>query len=308
MRIIIAGGSGLIGRELTSSLLLQGHEVNILSRNPDKIEDTPEGVKVVGWDAKTLGNWVGEIQRSEAVVNLVGENLSGRGLFPSRWTKEQKERLINSRVDAGKVLAKAIEMADIKPVVFIQASGIGIYGTDLSKVFTEDSEPGKDFLAYLSKEWEASSKMADNLDVRRVIIRTGVVLSNNGGALQPLIFPYKFYMGGKIGDGKQVYSWIHITDEVEAIRFLIENDQARGVYNLCSPNPATNNELGRTISSLMNRPHFLTIPSFIMRFVFGEVADMVLKGQRVMPKRLLETGYTFSFPTLAGAMTNLLCE
>ncbi len=306
MRIVIAGGSGLIGHDLSSRLVHDVHEVSILSRNPKKVTGMPIGVRIVQWDAKTEDSWIYEIANSDVVVHLAGENLSGAGLFPSRWTKQRKERLLQSRVDAGKVLAQAIEKVDRKPKIFVQASGVGIYGTARDSIFTEDSVLGNDFLANLSKEWEASSESVKALGVRHVVIRTGVVLSPKGGALRPLIFPYKFYVGGPIGDGQQVYSWIHIDDEVEAIRFLIEHDSLNGVFNLSSPYPVTNSEFGKTIGMIMERPHYLPIPSIMMRFAFGEVANMVIEGQKVLPKKLLDNGYIFKYPTLSEALRNLL--
>jgi uncharacterized protein (TIGR01777 family) len=306
MRIIIAGGSGLIGRALTSALVIDGNEVTILSRNPGKVIGMPGGVKILEWDARTVQEWGKEIDKTDAVINLVGENLSGEGLLPSRWTKDRKDRLLRSRVDAGNVLTNAIEMSDNKPAVFVQASGIGIYGTNPEKQFTEASSVADDFLANLSKQWEASTEPVEALGVRRMVVRTGVVLSTKGGALRPLLLPYRFFIGGPIGNGKQVYSWIHIDDEVNAIRFLIEHDQTRGVFNLSSPNPVTNNEFGKTISMVMRRPHFLPLPGFIMQLAFGEVASMVLEGQMVLPKKLLEVGYVFKYPTLDKALKDLL--
>jgi uncharacterized protein (TIGR01777 family) len=305
MRIIIAGGSGLIGRALTLALVFDGNEVIILSRNPRKVIGMPGSVEILQWDGKTIQDWGNEIRNCDAVINLVGENLSGKGLLPSRWSKERKERLLSSRVDAGKVLTEAIEMSDKKPTVFIQTSGIGIYGTQREKFYTEGSEIGNDFLANLSKQWEASSARVEELGVRRVVVRNGVVLSTMGGALRPISLPYKYFIGGPIGDGRQVYSWIHIDDEVNAIRFLIKQDHASGVFNLSSPNPVTNDEFGRTLSAILKRPHYLPIPGFVMRLVFGEVADMVLEGQRVMPSRLVAEGYIFKFPTLFEALSNL---
>jgi uncharacterized protein (TIGR01777 family) len=306
MRIIVAGGSGLIGRELSLALLTEGNEVTILSRDPGKVTGMPGGIKILQWDGRQVQEWGKEMENIDVVINLVGENLSGKGLLPSRWTKERKERLLRSRVDAGKVLTKAIEMVDKKPAVFIQASGIGIYGKHFEGQFTEESELGNDFLANLSKQWEASSEPVEALGVRRVVIRNGVVLSTTGGALRPLLLPYRFFIGGPIGNGRQVYSWIHIDDEVNAIRFLIEHDQARGVFNLSSPNPVTNNEFGKTISKVMRRPHYLPIPSFFMRLAFGEVASMVLEGQSVLPTKLLDEGYVFIYPKLVEALSDLL--
>ena len=306
MRIIIAGGSGLIGRALTSGLIVDVNEVIILSRNPRNVVGMTGAVKILQWDGKTINEWVKEISNCDVVINLVGENLSGEGFFPSRWNKERKKSLLCSRVDAGKVLSESIVMSNKKPTVFIQGSGVGIYGTQREMLFTEASEVGNDFLANLSKQWEASSEQVESQGVRRVIIRNGVVLSTKSVALRLLLLPYKFFIGGPIGDGQQVYSWIHIDDEVKAIRFLIEQDQACGVFNLSSPNPVTNDEFGRTVSAVMKRPHYLPIPGFVMRLAFGEVTNMVLEGQRVMPRKLLDEGYIFKFPTLYEALTDLL--
>jgi uncharacterized protein (TIGR01777 family) len=306
MYIIIAGGSGLIGRELTSTLILGGHEVSILSRNPEKVKGIPAEVQIFQWDGKTVGSWVDEISNADVIVNLAGENLSGKALFPSRWTRHRKELLLRSRVDAGRVLSRAIEIADKKPTIFVQASGVGIYGNNRERIFSEESEIGNDFLANLSKEWEASSESVEVLGIRRVVTRFGVVLSNKGGAFRPILFPYKFYVGGPIGDGQQVYSWIHSKDVAEAINYLIEHDHARGVFNLTSPNPATNAEFGKTISRVYRRPHYLPIPGFLMHLAFGEVANMVLEGQWVLPEKLLDSGYIFKYPTLDEALTNLV--
>jgi len=306
MRIMIAGGSGLIGRELTSLLTSAGDEVTILSRKPELIKGMPEGVAQLRWDGKSVQKWGLQIEKTDVVINLTGENLSGEGFLPSRWTKERKSRLVQSRVNSGKVLTKAIEMAKVKPSVFVQASGIGFYGTLQEKPLSENDSSGDDFLANLSMEWEASSQPVELMGVRRVVVRNGVVLSNKGGALPLILLPYKLWMGGPLGDGHQVYSWIHIDDEVNAIQYLIRNNQARGVYNLTSPNPVTNDEFGRTISKVMKRPHYLPIPGFAMRLALGEVASMVLEGQRVLPKKLLEGGYEFKFPTLEQALRALI--
>jgi uncharacterized protein (TIGR01777 family) len=306
MRIIIAGGSGLIGRALSSSMVKDGNEVIILSRNPGRVMNFPPGVKVLEWDGMSVTGWGKEIAYTDVVINLVGENLSGAGLLPSRWTKARKNRILQSRVNAGKSLSQAIEMSDKHPAIFVQASGIGYYGTDRIIEFTEESAPGNDFLANLSKSWEASSESIEELGVRRIIIRSGVVLSSQGGALRPLLFPYKYFIGGPIGDGNQVLSWIHIDDVVTAIRFLISNDQSCGAYNLTSPNPVTNNDFGQTMSQVLNKPHYLRIPGFIMRLALGEVADLVLEGQTVLPAKLLASGFSYKYPTLEEALKDLL--
>ena len=306
MHVIIAGGSGLIGRELTSILCKAGDQVTILSRNPQMVTELPPGAKAVQWDGKTLQEWGKYIENSDAVVNLTGENLSGEGFLPSRWTKERKLRLVDSRINSGLVLTKAIEMAERKPSVFMQASGVGFYGTRLEKILTESDESGNDFSANLCKHWEASSLPVEGMGIRRVVVRNGVVLSTKGGALPLILLPYKLLVGGRMGSGRQVYSWIHIADEVAAIQFLIRNNQANGVFNLTSPNPMTNSEFGRTIGNVMKRPHYFPLPGFAMRLAFGEVASMVLEGQKVIPQKLLEAGYEFKYPRLEDALKDLL--
>jgi uncharacterized protein (TIGR01777 family) len=277
-----------------------------LSRNPELVKGMPVGVKIVQWDVKTVQDWGKHIDNSDGFVNLTGENLSGKGLLPSRWSKARKLRLVQSRVNSGEFLTKAIQFAKIKPSVFIQASGVGYYGTLQSKPLTEEDNPGNDFAANLCIEWEASSQPLELMGVRRVVVRNGVVLSTKGGALPLLLLPYKLWVGGPLGNGHQVYSWIHMDDEVNAIRFLIRNEQTKGIFNLTSPNPVTNDEFGREISKVMRRPHYLPIPGFAMRMAFGEVASMVLKGQRVLPQRLLKEGYIFKFPTLEEALKDIL--
>ncbi len=308
MRIMIAGGSGLIGNALTSVLIAAGDEVTILSRNPAKLMELPKGASVLQWDGKSIGDWAQRVGSTDVIVNLTGENLSGEGFLPSRWTKERKVRLVQSRVNSGEVLTKAIEMAETKPSVFVQVSGIAYYGTQQVKPLTEIDSPGYGFLIDLCVRWEASSQPVEVLGVRRVVARNGLVLSTKGRVLPLLLLPYKLWVGGQLGSGRQVYSWIHIDDEVNAIRFLIQNERARGVFNLTAPNPATNDEFGRSIGKVMHRPHYFPIPGIAMRIAFGEVAEMVLEGQRVLPKKLLDLGYEFKFPTLEAALTDLLVK
>jgi uncharacterized protein len=306
MRILIAGGSGLIGRQLTALLTAGGDEVTILSRNPAHVVGMPAGVSVLQWDGKSIQDWARQVENSDVIVNLTGENLSGNGFPPARWTRDRKALLLQSRVESGKALTKAIELASKKPTVFIQASGVGIYGTKQEKALTELDQYGDDFLARLAIEWEASSLPVEQLGVRRVVIRNGVVLSTRGGALPLLLLPYKLWVGGRLGSGKQVYSWIHIADHIRATQFLIQNKDTQGVYNLTSPNPLTNDEFGRIIGKVMHRPHYFPVPAFAMKIGLGEVAVMVLEGQRVLPKRLVDLGFQYNFPTLDEALGELL--
>lgn len=302
MRIIITGGTGLIGRALTKDLVRDDHEVIVLSRNPDRATGLPDGTRVERWDAQTSESWGHLADSADAVVNLAGENLAGRGFLPTRWTDERKRRIGESRQGAGQAVMSAVEAATNKPNVVIQSSAIGYYGPRGDEPVTEDSEAGDDFLARLCAAWETSTASVESMEVRRAVIRTGVVLSTKGGALPRMLLPYKFFVGGPFGDGRQYTSWIHMADEVAAIRFLIENEDASGVFNLTAPNPLTNAEFGKALGRVMNRPSVMPVPGFAMRLLIGEVSTVVLDGQRVLPKRLQELGFTFQFPELEAAL------
>jgi uncharacterized protein (TIGR01777 family) len=305
MHILITGGSGLIGRTLTKGLLQDGHEVTILTRDAGRAV-VPQGTHVQQWDARTPAGWGQLVEAVDAIVNLAGENLAGAGLLPRRWTADHKRLIRDSRIQAGQAVAEAIRNVSKLPEVLIQASGIGYYGPHGSEFMTEFSPPGHDFLARLTVEWEATTAEVEQLGVRRAIIRTGVVLSAEGGALPRLTLPYRLFVGGPMGSGRQYISWIHIVDEIGAIRFLIENEQANGAFNLAAPNPLTNAEFGKIIGRVLTRPSLLPVPGFALRTLFGEASTLVLDGQRARPKRLLETGYTFRFPEAEQALRDLL--
>ena len=306
MRIIIAGGSGLIGMELAKELLQNGHEVVILSRNAQQTTGLPGPVQVVGWDGKTAQGWGHLVDGAGAVVNLAGENIAGEKFFPARWTVERKRSILQSRLDAGKAIVEAIRAATQKPSVLIQSSAIGYYGPLGDELVDETRTEGNDFLAKTCVDWENSTAETENLGVRRVVIRTGVVLSTRGGAFSRLLLPFKFFAGGPLGSGKQYLSWIHMADQVGAIRFLIENPAAEGVYNLTAPQPATNAVIAKSIGRVMGRPSFVPVPAFIFKLMFGEVSTVVLDGQRVLPTRLQQLGYAFRFSQIDEAVRNLL--
>lgn len=306
MHIIITGGSGLIGSELTRELIDNGHEVTILSRNPQRSKDLSSKVKVAGWDGKTAHGWGNLLETAEAVVNLAGENIAGEKFFPARWTSERKKIILQSRLDAGNAILEAIRAANKKPTVLVQASAIGYYGPLGDEPIDETHVEGSDFMAKTCVAWEKSTAEVEVLGVRRVVIRTGLVLSANGGAFFRLKLPFKFFLGGPFGNGKQYYSWIHIADQVCAIRFLIENPNAHGIYNLTSPHPLTNAVLAKTIGKVMRRPSFIPVPAFAMKLLFGEVSTVVLDGQNVLPNRLLQDGYKFRFSQIDAAVRDVL--
>jgi hypothetical protein len=305
MRVIITGGTGLIGRALANHLAKGGHEVVVLSRNPNKTSGLPAGARVVQWDARSADGWGQLADGAGAIVNLAGASIAGEGLLPSRWTSQRKRAIVESRLNAGRAVVEAIRAATVKPDVLIQSSAVGYYGTSNEATFTEDSPAGNDFLADTCKQWEASTAAVESLGVRRPVIRTGVVLTTKGGVLPSLSLPYKLFAGGPVGSGRQPLPWIHIDDEVDAIRYLIETPTARGPFNLTTPNPVTNAEFGRVLGKVLGRPHYLPAPGFAFKLAFGETAMLVLEGQRVLPKKLLEAGYSFRFTEVEPALRDI---
>jgi uncharacterized protein (TIGR01777 family) len=300
MRIIIAGGTGLIGKALTESLLENGHQVWILTRDPQKATLQGSALRV-GWDGRTSKGWEALVSQVDAIVNLTGESL---GSGP--WTRERKNRILSSRVEAGKAISDAILQANPQPKVLIQASAVGFYGSLGAEPATEDSAPGGGFLAQVCEAWENSSRPVEESGVRRVILRTGVVLSRGEGTLQRMMLPFKLFVGGPLGDGRQGLPWIHLADEVAGIRFLLETETARGVYNLSAPEPLSNARFGRILAKEMRRPYWLPVPAFVLRLILGEMSTLVLQGQYVFPKRLQELGFRFKYATVESALQDLL--
>jgi len=301
MRVLITGGSGLIGRALTANLARNGNEVIVLSRRPERIIGLPTGVRAEWWDGHTIEGWSSLADGADAVVNLAGENISA-----GRWTEEHKRSILESRLNAGRAVVQAIEAAAHKPRVVIQASGVGYYGPQGDEEITEETPPGHDFLARVAIEWEASTAFLEALRVRRVVIRTGVVLSATGGALARILLPFRLFVGGRLGSGRQWFPWIHIADEVGAIRFLIENEIASGPFNLTAPIPLTNAEFSQLLGQRLRRPVLMPTPAFGLRLFFGEMATILLDGQRAIPRRLLQLGFPFQFPGAGSALRDLL--
>jgi len=300
MKILISGGSGFIGKALTKSLLADGHEVVILTRDPQRA-GLGTGVEAVRWDGRTDAGWGEVVARVDGIVNLAGANI-GSGL----WKRKRKAEILDSRVEAGKALTEAIRNTARRPKVLIQASAVGFYGPRGEEAVTEESGPGSGTLAEVCKAWEASTKPVEEMGVRRVVIRTGVVLSAKEGPLPRMLMPFRFFVGGPLGNGKQGFPWIHPQDEQAAIRFLIENEKASGVYNLSAPKPLSNADFGRVIAKVMKRPYWLHVPAFALRFLLGELSTLLLDGQYMLPGRLQEMGFHFRFETAESALEDLL--
>ena len=306
MRIIITGGSGLIGRALTENMAKDGNEVVILSRTPEKVTGLPQGAVAVAWDARSPAGWQHLVDGADVIINLAGENLKGKGLFPRRWTKRRKQLIRQSRLDAGKEVAEAVRQAARKPRLLVQASAVGYYGTHGNDPVTEVTPPGSDFLANLCLDWENSTSEVEVLGVRRVILRTGLPLTLVGGSFPSLLLPFRLFVGNTFGSGKQFYPWIHFEDYIAAIRFLIDDPKSSGPYNLSAPNPVTNREFARTLGRVTHRPAFFPIPRFALEIAFGEVASVVMDGQRMLPTRLQVAGFDFRFANLEPALKQLL--
>ena len=299
--VLITGGTGLLGQVLAASLTDDGHQVIVLSRNPARTTGLADGVRVEHWDAHTAQGWGHLVNDVDAIINLAGENIAA-----GRWTAKRRRRIIESRLNAGQAVVQAVESAAHKPRVVIQASGIGYYGSCGNEEMAEGAPAGKDFLAQLAIDWEASTAQVESWGVRRAIIRTGVVLSSRGGALPRMLLPFRLFIGGRLGSGQQWLPWIHMADEVGAIRLLIDNESARGPFNLSSLNPLTNTDFGRIVGKQLRRPSFMPVPSFVLRFLFGEMATLLLYGQRTVPQRLMQLGFTFRFPNVDSALQDIL--
>jgi len=301
MRIIITGGAGLIGSALAHSLQRDHHEVIILSRSTQRPAGLAAGVSMVQWDGRSATGWGEMVNGDSAIVNLAGANIAA-----GRWSEARKREIVNSRVDVGKAVVQAVQQAAVKPQVVIQASAVGYYGPCGDETITEASPSGSDFLAEVCRQWEASTAAVEALGVRRAVIRTGVVLSPEGGALPRMTLPFRFFAGGKLGSGRQYFPWIHLEDEVGAIRFLLEQPAASGVFNLAAPQPVTNAQFTRAIGKAMGRPALMPVPAFALRTLFGEMATVLLDGQRATPQRLEQAGYRFRFADPLTALQDLL--
>ncbi len=290
-RIAVAGASGLIGGALARSLTADGHEVVRLVRRPPR---TPDEVR---WDPERKYVDAAGLDGCDAVVNLAGANVGSR-----RWTDAYKERIRSSRVLGTAALAEAVASLDRPPRVFVNGSAMGIYGETGDRPVDEDAPPGKGFLPELCVEWEGAAAPAQAAGVRTVFTRTGLVVSREGGAWGRLFPLFLAGLGGRMGDGRQYWSFVSLHDEVAAIRHLIDTDGLSGPFNVTAPHPLTNGEITAAMGRVLRRPTLFTVPAPVLRATLGEMAGDVLGSQRVLPMRLLESGFTFAFPEIEEAI------
>lgn len=302
MRIIITGGAGLIGMELADFWINKGHEVIALTRRPELIRSNSRpGLRFEKWDGRSAQGWGSLVEGADAIINLAGENI-GAG----RWSTKRKTAILQSRQNAGHAIVDAVKQARIKPGLVIQVSGVDYYGVHGDERITDEQKTGEGFLSEVCVGWEEATLGVEQLGVRRVVTRSAVVLTLKGGAFPRILMPFKFFAGGPLGSGKQWFSWVHMKDEVAAMDWFLNNQSASGVYNLCSPNPLRNRELARAIGQVMHRPAFIPVPAPVIRLLFGEMAVTVLGGQRAVPDRLLNEGFSFTFPEIEPALRDLL--
>jgi len=301
MRVVITGATGFIGSALCKTLH-KDYEVIALSRDASRAaKSVGEIAKVIEWDGRTTGSWLQHANGAFAIINLAGENVAS-----GRWNETRKAGILHSRTDSVRAVIEAIKQTDKKPAVVIQASAIGFYGPRQDEQLDEDSIPGKGFLANVCRDVESRAEEIERLGVRCAVIRTGVVLGRDGGAFVKLVKPFQFYLGGHLGSGKQWFSWIHLDDEVAAIKYLLENEHLKGAFNLTAPEPVTMKEFCKILGKVLHRPSWLNVPAFAARLAFGEMAnEMLLSGQKVLPKRLLNTKFNFKYTNVKQALLDI---
>lgn len=296
---LVSGGTGFIGQKLTGALLDAGYRVTVCSRDAARVRTLFDG----GADAVSLreierGDWPGA---PDAIVNLAGESLNS-----GRWTNARKRAILDSRLHATRVLAELLGRLPAARRVLVNASAIGYYGASLTRTFTEESEPETgDFLSFVTHRWEAGARMAEAAGVRVALARFGVVLGRGGGALSQIALPYRLHAGGRIGSGRQWVSWVHVDDAVRLLLFLLDED-LQGPFNVTAPEPVTMDAFGRATAATLRRRHFLPVPAPLLAAALGRKADLVLSGQRVLPARALEAGFSFRFTRAEDALRDLL--
>ena len=301
MKVVVTGATGFVGMKLVERLHSLGDRIVVLARNVQKAngqfpKEFFPNIDVVGYNPLLLGDWTNTISGAEAIINLAGEPLAG-----VRWTDQRKQEIRDSRILTTKVLVQAIAKADVKPKVLISGSAIGYYGASLDKTFDEYSYAGNDFLANVCKDWEAEADRVTDLGVRLVKLRTGIVLGL-GGAIAKMLPIFQVGGGGKIGSGKQWFSWIHRDDLVDLIIYALTNPQITGALNATAPQPVTNADFTVAFAKALKRPAFLPVPAAALILIFGEGASVLLDGQRVLPKKAELNKFSFKYPDIDKAL------
>jgi uncharacterized protein (TIGR01777 family) len=298
VRIVVAGGTGFLGRPLVDALARAGHEVTVLTRGRGEASQTSH-VRSLAWSPDgTAAAWASAINGVDAVINLAGESIAGK-----RWTTDQKKRIAESRRLATRSIVTAIEAAAAPPSLLLNGSAVGYYGPRGDEVLTENAAAGHDFLANVCTMWEAEAQAAASHRTRVVTIRTGIVLEKDGGALPPMLPPFRFGAGGPVGTGRQYWPWIHRADWIGLVQWILQTPAVTGAVNATAPNPVSNSEFAHTLGRAMHRPSLLPAPAFALRLLLGEMADgLLLSGQRAVPRLAEQGGYTFRYRQLDEAL------
>ena len=301
MRFFITGGSGFVGSSLTAGLVAMGGTVTILTRRVKEDAAAQEGVRFLEGDPTQEGPWQDAVADHDVVINMAGETIF------QRWNRETKQRIYESRILTTRNLSKALTRASGPPRTLISTSAVGYYGFSGSEVLDESSPAGEDFLARLARDWETEALRAAAGGVRVVICRFGIVFGRRGGALGEMVPMFRRGLGSSLGSGQQWISWIHEKDLVGIYLHLLGRSEISGAVNCTAPNPVTNRELTDTLATVLDKPAFLpAVPAFVLKWKMGEMASILLNGQKVCPMKLLDMGYRFQHPTLEDALTNLL--
>lgn len=302
MKVAITGATGFIGKSLCPQLHADGKELVLFARDTRTAQSSFPGARVIEWDAVAGPPPVGSLDGIDAVVHLLGE-----GIANGRWSSSRKRSIRESRVEGTRNLVQALRDSAQPPGLLVSSSAVGFYGSRGDEELDESSEPGGGFLGEVCQAWEAEARAADALGVRTVLLRTGIVLSPEGGALAKMLPPFRMFVGGALGSGKQWMSWVHMEDEVGLIRHLLNSESLQGPVNATAPAPVTNREFSKTLGRVLGRPAILPVPALALKLLMGEMAqELLLDGQKVMPRRALADGYRFRFPELEGALRDLL--
>ena len=300
-KIVITGATGLIGRELCKSLFTRRDELTIFSTSVEKAKAVlPFAKEVVEWKNYDKDYSV-HLEGKDAVIHLAGASVAGK-----RWNQSYKKEIYDSRINTTRNLVSSIEKCEQKPEVFISASAIGFYGERKDSILSETSSAGNDFLSHVCIDWENASEQLEMLNVRRAIVRTGIVLSTDDGALKKMLLPFQLYVGGPLGNGKQWFSWIHLADIISLYLFLLDNKNLKGIFNAVSPQPVQMKTFAKILGKVLRKPSLFPVPKFILKLVMGESASAILASQKVKPGALLEAGFKFNYEDLELALIDLL--
>jgi uncharacterized protein len=299
MKVFMTGGTGFVGTYLAERLISEGHKVTILTQPLGEAALKTIGLTYLAGNPTIKGEWQEYVKDHDVIINLAGASIF------SRWTPEQKKILLESRIKTTSNLVAALP-DHAKNITFFSASAVGYYGFHEDEELTENLAAGNDFLARLATDWEQEAMRAQNKGARVVITRFGIVLGKNGGAIGQMLPLFKYFLGGSLGNGRQWFSWVHMQDLAEAFIFLLQHTEISGAVNLCSPQPVRNSELGKAIGKAMHRPSFMPAPGFMIKLILGEFGSVLLKGQRVIPRRLLDAGFKFKYPNIEDALKSII--